>query len=421
MKQGNTYQSLVMILLAVGLVAYFAFHIFDGLYNPLTTVYAYDYSMSETTEVNGFVVRDEVVLPSYSGLVEARVVEGERVAEKSVVALVYDDADAKADQIALQALQQELELLNYVTAAEGDTLSAAHQDEIILQSVVNLRVATATEDYGALEHEILELKSTVLKRAYIHGVDLDAQVLSTRKAEVVAEYRELEKRTAAATTRVTAPKAGSYSTFVDGYEGQLSPDTMSDLTPSDLVFLSQQGLEGDAQSVGKLIMGIYWYLVVAVPTEATDKLHIGDTIIVRFTGDFDGDISMKIQAVGEPAGGQSAVVLSSDEYMAETTLLREQTVELVYDIQTGIRVPKDTLRIETRTITDKETGVESEERILGVYAVVGQQAEFKPVETIAEGQDFYVVVPTKEGKTALRSGDELIIYAKDLYDGKPVR
>ena len=55
---------------------------------------------------------------------------------------------------------------------------------------------------------------------------------------------------------------------------------------------------------------------------------------------------------------------------------------------------------------------------LGLYAVVNGQAEFKRVEILDEGADYYVVAPTTQDSRALRAGDEIIVRATDLYDGK---
>jgi hypothetical protein len=49
---------------------------------------------------------------------------------------------------------------------------------------------------------------------------------------------------------------------------------------------------------------------------------------------------------------------------------------------------------------------------------VGGQAEFKQVKIQGEGSDYYVVTPATEGSRALRAGDEIIVRATDLYDGK---
>jgi len=55
---------------------------------------------------------------------------------------------------------------------------------------------------------------------------------------------------------------------------------------------------------------------------------------------------------------------------------------------------------------------------LGVYALVGGRAEFKGVDVVTEGSDYFVVTPTSAGSDALRSGDEVIVRAVGLYDGQ---
>ena len=60
---------------------------------------------------------------------------------------------------------------------------------------------------------------------------------------------------------------------------------------------------------------------------------------------------------------------------------------------------------------------------LGVYCVVGMEARFKPVEVVYRGESFVLVRSTAESNQEtlrLRPGDEVIISANDLYDGKVV-
>jgi hypothetical protein len=58
-----------------------------------------------------------------------------------------------------------------------------------------------------------------------------------------------------------------------------------------------------------------------------------------------------------------------------------------------------------------------------VYVVTGATAEFKQVNVAAEGEDYFILT-TPEGvsdKHKLSAGDEVIVAAGDLYDGKVVR
>ena len=139
---------------------------------------------------------------------------------------------------------------------------------------------------------------------------------------------------------------------------------------------------------------------------------------LRFASDFTQDIPVKIVQVSQAENGQAVVVLSTNRYLEQTTLLRRQTAEIIFDSQVGLRVPKSAVRIQTSTQTDEETGETAQVNTTGVYTVVAGRAEFKPVQILAEGSDFYVVQPAQESSRALRSGDEVIVQGTDLYDGK---
>ena len=88
----------------------------------------------------------------------------------------------------------------------------------------------------------------------------------------------------------------------------------------------------------------------------------------------------------------------------------------------GIRVPKDALRVRTQT-SEQEDGTTVETQTTGVYCIVGMEARFKPVEVLHSGDGFVLVrstAPEDRETLRLRPGDEVIISAKDLYDGKVV-
>jgi hypothetical protein len=111
-------------------------------------------------------------------------------------------------------------------------------------------------------------------------------------------------------------------------------------------------------------------------------------------------------------------VLSTDRCLEQTTLLRRQTAELIFDSRRGLRVPKGAVRMIDGTRTDEETGETTQYSTLGVYVVTAGRAEFKPVEILGEGDEFYVVRSVNQDRKALRAGDEVVIRGTGLYDGK---
>ena len=220
----------------------------------------------------------------------------------------------------------------------------------------------------------------------------------------------LYKQSSGATTRITADRSGVFSSLVDGYESLLTPETVFQLTPSSLAAMmdSQSADEG---AVGKLITSDRWYFAASLPNE-------GGTALLRFTGDFSQDVDMQVEQVGPTEGEVTLVVFSSDRYLARTTLLRHQTAELIFESFSGLRVPKEAVRMIKSTQKDEETGEEREVSKLGVYVLVAGRAEFKGIQVVTEGGDYYVVKPTSTSSDALRAGDEVITQAIGLFDGQ---
>ena len=417
MKQGKPVITVAIAAIAVALVIYFGFYVAKVFSEPYTTALAYTYTSNDSAEAVGILVRQETVLPTQTGIVDVTRSEGEKVGVGQSVAQVYRDSQAQNNQADLEALADQIQLLEY-SSDGGGVDSAAKLDENILQAVTALHAASGVGDYNQLEDQARTLKSTVLKRGYVYGNGLGAEELSQKLNDLKSQYAALKQQTSSSTSSVRAPQSGVFSTLVDGYETAVTPQTVFQLTPSSLsALLAGQGKEAGG-GMGKLITSTRWYFAAALPVSVAERLKEGSTATLRFSGDFDQDIDMRVDQVGQAEGDKSVVVFSTDRYLSQTTLLRQQTAELIFNSWSGLRIPKQALRMEKSTYTDKETGQEVQDNRLGVYALLGGRAEFKTVEVVTEGDDYYVVRSTTDESDALRAGDEVIVRATELYDGQ---
>lgn len=417
MKQGKPVITVAIAAIAVALVIYFGFYVAKVFSEPYTTALAYTYTSNDSAEAVGILVRQETVLPAQTGIVDVTRSEGEKVGVGQSVAQVYRDSQAQTNQADLEALADQIQLLEY-SSDGGGVDSAAKLDENILQAVTALHAASGVGDYNQLEDQVRTLKSTVLKRGYVYGNGLGAEELSQKLNDLKSQYAALKQQTSSSTSSVRAPQSGVFSTLVDGYETAVTPQTVFQLTPSSLsALLAGQGKEAGG-GMGKLITSTRWYFAAALPVSVAERLKEGSTATLRFSGDFDQDIDMRVDQVGQAEGDKSVAVFSTDRYLSQTTLLRQQTAELIFNSWSGLRIPKQALRMEKSTYTDKETGQEVQNNRLGVYALLGGRAEFKTVEVVTEGDDYYVVRSTTDESDALRAGDEVIVRATELYDGQ---
>lgn len=417
MKQGKPLITFTILIFAGVIALYLGYYIFSALNEPYQTAQVYSYTASDSVTAEGLVVREALVLPAQSGILELTRAEGEKVGKGQQIALVYRDSQAQASQAHIEELELSIELLEDAISQSGDLESAARLDEDIIQSMVSLRASYALGDCTQLREQVLGVKSSVLKRGYTYGDGLTSADLSARLRQLREELSILTRQSAQATTRVTAPTPGVFSSLVDGYETRLTPDTVDQLTPTTLQELINSPAGEDSGAMGKLITSDTWYFAANLPETAARRLEEGDIANLRFSGELNRDVEMTVDRIGATEGGKTLVIFSSNRYLALTTLLRHQTAELIFESWSGLRIPKQALRLVEFTQETSDSSEASAVSKTGVYALVNGRTEFREVDILYEGSDYYVTRPVGTGRKVLRAGDAVITHGTGLTDG----
>ncbi|MCI8651726.1 MAG: hypothetical protein HFF05_04680 [Oscillospiraceae bacterium] len=425
MKQGTFINRIVMILFFAAILLYFIGAAWRELRDPYPTVQAYSYGVDDTVEVTGYLVREEKPLSGQGGIVRLLPNEGEKVAVGSTVALLYADELSLERSERLETLETEMAQLTAAIAAAGES-SQRESGQRVIDTLITLRASIEEGDFTRMENQVTSFKSAVYQQAQRYG---NADDLAAAVAATQAEIDTLRAQTAQSTGQVAVEESGIFSGQVDGYENILTPDMLTGLTVATLDALEGHVLPVSKNQLGKLITDSTWYFVFSMPEDTAKRLTEGRTVTVRFSRDWAGEIDMTVERIGTPENGRLAVTLSSNRFLSDTTLLRRQTVELVFSSRIGIRVPREAVRVETvtETETDPDTKEERqvERQVTCVYVQVGINAELKPVTILAQGEDYYVVesaIPKdakdSQAKKALRSGDLVIVAGEDIWDGK---
>ena len=416
MKPSSLATKLMLAAILLTVLVYFGVNAASYFLDPFSTTLVYDYTSENAVTVSGYVVRDEeVIAGSSSDLVYFSRGEGEKVSRGGTVALVYQSAQALQDANTLRSLEEQLEQLVYARNLASGSSTSARMDEEVVTSLVEFRSAMAADDLSAASEPGDTLRSAVLKRSFAYsGTDtLDATITQLQE-----QISALTSSVGAATTRITAPESGLFSSLVDGYETVLTPESLETMTPADYRTITPQQPSG---ACGKMVYGTGWSFVTLMQTSDMGKMAEGDTVTLRFQTGLNRDLTMTVSSISEEDNGQKLVVLTSDNYLGLTTLLRRQNAQIIFDSYTGLRVPRSAVRILTETVTD-EDGTELTEKTTGVYCLWGTVARFKPVEVVWQ-EDTYLLVTPADGATAqrtLRAGDEAITAAEDLFDGKVI-
>ena len=393
MRSRSLSTKLIFVFLFLAVAAYFSVQAYRYFVDPQTTTLVYAYSSEDAIAATGYFARDEQVIACSETLLELERAEGERVNAGGTLATVYRSESALNDHRQLRALRSRLEQLRYAREASRDAETALKLDGDIREDLFALRASLAAGSWTSVESSGEELRTTVLKREYAYAGtdDLDARIDALN-----AEISTLSGRLEGGTQTIRAPFAGTYSAVADGYEAVLTPAALENMTVAQYDAIAP---EAASSTVGRLIAGEEWRFV---------------TVLSAATGvDFDLDVT--VERIGREENGRVIVVLRGGSHLAYVTLLRAQNVELILARYEGLRIPKNALRVDADGSS-------------GVYCLVGLRAYRKPVEVLWQGEDYCLVRPVGIETTSeslrqlytLRAGDEAIVSANDLYDGKVV-
>lgn len=401
MKQGKSYFTVILWILLAAIAAYFGYNVVSSLYAPLMTATVTPYEAGAGYYASGFVVREEELLYSQYGTTVLNCAEGAHVAANDTVATGYRSEDAKTRQTRIDELSGQIEQLQYAWSAVSSVYDQAALDADIAGDLAQLSRYLALRDMNSVSDLSPELKGLILRRT---GSDSDSGSLQARISTLQAELETLEAQSAGDTSAILAGKAGTFSAAVDGYESVLTPERLMEMTVAE--FESVQPDETDANAIGRLVTSATWYYACVVPASELSGVEEGDRATLTFARDYYQPVTMRVARLGGNEAGSRLLVLSSDRALQNVTLLRQQSAEIVFSSYSGLRVPKSAVRVENGQT--------------GVYILEGTLAKWKPITILHDTGESYVVTLDTSSTNNLWPGDELIINAKNLYDGKVV-
>ncbi len=420
MRESTLATKIMIAILCLGVAVYLAVYFVRGWEEPLVTTRAYAYTQDVGMEASGILVRQETILPDAGGsYVDHILGEGEKAAAGQAAALLYTDPAALTTRQAIRTLTAEIEQLQYALDDRTQTGDASRLDSQVLASITALRSLTAQGDLTTLEDCALNLRTMVFKRDFAYGDGSAAGQLSQLIQSKQEQLAQLNASLNQVARVVYTPSTGVFSGTVDGWEGLINPSQLDDLTAQSLSALLSQTPAPATGPVGKLITGSTWYFAALVPGTDTG-LQSGKTYSLTFSGDYYGQIPMKLERVSLD-GEQTLAIFSCRTHLSDTTLLRVQTVDVVIHHLEGIRIPRKALRVETIE-EEQEDGSTRTVNRYKVYIVERSQSWGREVEILYTDENFYLVRPVDPSAAKrLRAGDEVILNSSDIYDGKVVR
>lgn len=399
---------LLTVLGGLFLLAYVGYQAYQMLYTPIHTETVYSATMYETYDTTGITIRNETTLPgSPSGYLFYTAEDGSRVAKDGTIAQIYpSQADAQAQQ-QLDALDEEIALLKSIQ--EQGTENRVNLDLITKQlsqtvdALVQQAHSSSLAGVADLRSEMLSLLN---KQQVITG---KTENFNDRITQLTEQRNALDGSFKKSTGTVSSPVAGYFVASLDGYEGALPFDDVTELTTEQIQgFLDMQVTPPSDEKVGKVVSDYEWYFACNVPITYMSQLSVGASLTVRFPFVSDEEIPVTVAANNRDRNGQMAVVFRCSNMSKELSSMRVEQVQIQLVEHTGLRVPKEAI------VTDEAFQT-------GVYVRVGNTVAFRKIEQEHNDDPTYSICKEIDESGYLRLYDDVILGGKGLYDGKIIR
>lgn len=392
MKYKNIRDTIILTLIVLSIVALVSTQIYVGINRSNDTEDAVLYTSKDSISFTGVLVRDEKLVYSTftgTGVLDYTVPDGARLSKKSVIANIYDSYDQLYNRYKIEKITNELEMLD--EAQDHGTTDYAQPEFITAQineSYKEILSNIASKNFSS----VYSSSNDMLKLMNIYNISTNMETdYYARIGELTTQLNLLNASLKAPLSTITSNETGYFTSHFDGYESELSTETIANLTTDDInsIIKKPKNISGEyGDVIGKVFSDYSWKMVGIINTP--DKYFVNQTITLAFTSTNTRHKVIVESITPTGNGNEAIIVLTCDELNSDIAATRVAEVELIFFEHSGIKVSRSAIRFVN--------GVK------GVYVIEGELIQFKKLDVIYEGDDYVISTNT--------SNDEYL----NLYD-----
>lgn len=389
---------IICVVVCCAIAAYFLAVFLQSCNRQVDTVKVVRTVSNESAQINGMVVRSELVLDTDRPYLSVTASSGEAVAAGSQIALAVDSQEELDRLSEIQQIDADIENLETYVSSARNTTSAQGYTNRTQSAIRQMASAVARGETLKAEEAASTLQSLLLGTS-------SKEEAETKIAELTAQRNSLQEESTISGSAVTAPAAGFFTTDLDGYE-YLTPDRLENLTAAGLQALLAAEPQKDSRAYGKIVTEFTWYFTALLGESDAARLAEGDSIELEFSRYYTGTVKARVQSISAVENGQCAVIFALKDALSETISMRSSSAEIVFSTVEGLQVP-------LRAVHVGEDGKSF------VYCLTSGRVEKKNVQILLQQED-YAILEEQEDSDGLREGDEVIVRGSNLEDGKVI-
>lgn len=375
-------------------------------------------TVQDTVQLEGYLFRNETLLYGGTEGTDCFLVEdGTRVAKDTQVAVTYTNRDDAGVQEQITRINRMIRVLERSDLEDGvQTTDLSILDKQIQSLTVELLRAVADGDLTAAmrgEEELwvqMNRRQALLDESYSYSAQINL---------LKQERSDLQDSLTGDSVAVTASSAGYFYQAVDGYEELFTADAAKTLTVDGFQELLNAPADGELlqKACGKIAAEPDWYLAISLDKRSASAYEEGKSYSLLFPYSAGTSLEMTLDRKASQTNREQVILLFRSSALPEGfDFSRKQTVRLVAETYSGIRVSTDALRM-----LDGE---------LGCYVLDGTRVVFKKAEVLYRDEELAVcripynsIRDTEEDRAFISEEylslyDTVILSAGDLYVGK---
>ena len=387
MRKGTTLAPILLIVLIL----------ISAIYMNIrhkTTVTAEIGVIEDSFEADGILIWNEApITVTETGTLETLCSSGTRVAKGTHVATIHTGEIDPEVQKNLNAVNAEIREIE----SRQSSVILFSEDATKLENTIGERSreimeATASGNYAKIRTLKEDIDILLNKKAMLNHSGEDQE---TTLEKLYQQKNDYERQLSGVKTDLYAPMAGIFSMNMDGYENQLSPNEISNLTVEQVEKTVKSTAQTDSLAPCKIVDGYMWYFVAAVDEDQAVKFSEGDSVqlLNYLTGNESADA--RVHFVGAPENGKCVIAIRSTYDINMAAGERKQSFRVIRHRYEGFKLPTKALRVvggEQGVYIQKETGT-----------------EFKPIDVLYKGTEYMIVAVNPKEGASVTLYDEVIV------------
>ncbi len=405
-------------VLLVAICAYLILQLTLGIGEVVDVEHTSYITVQDTLRLDAYLFRDETPLYSGTDGTDCFLVnDGERVSKGTPVSITYADETDASVQERITRINRMIRILEQSNLADGaQTTDLAVLDQRIEALTVELLREVAEGDLSKALRSEESLWIEMNRRQAL----LDSDYNYVTQINLLKQERaDLERSLRGRSVQVNAPEAGYFFGAVDGYETVFTMDALENLTVDSFLQLANSSADSRVlnDACGKMVHSAAWYIAVATDKRTASAYREGQSYDVLFPYSGSLTISMRLDRKIMQTDSDTVVLVFESKQLPESfDYSRTQTVSLVTQTHSGIRVSADALRIL--------------DGVTGCYVLDGTRVVFKKADILYRNEEFIVcnvpynsVKDNRDDKAFISAEyislyDTVITSGDDLYVGK---